>query len=160
MFKHGFNTNTIKGDYIGFKLVEKLAQESQIHLRTGCFCNIGACQTYLPHLTHESNFYFSHGHKCGDHIDLIDRKPTGAIRVSLGYCSTQQDCNQLVEFLKSTFIDLSHPLQNSFGNRSMRPEQISYFKISGIFIYPIKSCAPMRIENKWPLRNRLVRTNI
>lgn len=108
----------------------------------------------MPHLKQNTNFYLSHGHKCGDHIDLIDGKPTGAIRVSLGYCSTQHDCQALLEFLTSTFVDTKEPTKllpltrQTLGDVNKLTEM--YFKIIGMFIYPIKSCAPMRIEHKWP----------
>lgn len=129
-------------------MIDKLAQESRIHLRTGCFCNIGACQIHLPHLNKE-NFYFSHGHKCGDHIDLIENKPTGAIRISFGYCSIKNDCDALIEFLKSTFVEVENT-QKSTNIQEPKPQN-EYFKITSLFIYPIKSCAPMKIEQRWPL---------
>lgn len=145
-----------KGDYIGFKLVEKLAQEKKIHLRTGCFCNIGACQAYLQHLNQEKNFFFSHGHKCGDHIDLVDGKPTGAIRVSLGYCSIQRDCDNLVQFLASTFLETSErsSIKSCQVILTMPIQRTVYFKITNMFIYPVKSCSAMKIESKWPLSER------
>lgn len=108
----------------------------------------------MPHLKQNTNFYLSHGHKCGDHIDLIDGKPTGAIRISLGYCSTQHDCQALLEFLTSTFVDTKESTKLLALTRRT-PSEVNklkemYFKISSLYIYPIKSCAPMRIEQKWP----------
>jgi len=101
-----FNLKNSRQKYIGFNLVDKLAQENRIHLRTGCFCNIGACQMYLTHLKQSFLENFVHyGHKCGDHIDLINGLPTGAIRVSFGYSTIQQDIKRFIRFLADYFID-------------------------------------------------------
>ena len=57
--------------------VEKVAGLAGIMLRTGCFCNPGACQAYLG-LSHEdviSNY--EAGHVCWDDHDIIDGRPTG-----------------------------------------------------------------------------------
>lgn len=57
--------------------VEKLAGLSNILLRTGCFCNPGACQAHLG-LSHQdviSNY--EAGHVCWDDNDLINGRPTG-----------------------------------------------------------------------------------
>ena len=57
--------------------VEKLAGLADIMLRTGCFCNPGACQAYLG-LSHEdviSNY--EAGHVCWDDRDIINGCPTG-----------------------------------------------------------------------------------
>ncbi len=109
--KHGpifaFNLKTSKSKYISFVLVDKLAQSQRIHLRVGCFCNIGACQRHLPHLTDHTlcqNFRV-HMHRCGDHIDLIDGEPTGAIRVSLGYCTIKSDLEHFLRFLRDNFAE-------------------------------------------------------
>ena len=59
--------------------VEKLAGLAGIMLRTGCFCNPGACSAHLG-LSHEdviSNY--EAGHVCWDDQDLIDGRPTGEI---------------------------------------------------------------------------------
>ena len=37
-------------------------------------------------------------------MDLIDGKPTGAIRVSFGYTSTLDDANSLLDFVRSNYI--------------------------------------------------------
>ncbi len=57
--------------------VEKVAGLAGIMLRTGCFCNPGACQAYLG-LSHKdviSNY--EAGHVCWDDHDIIDGRPTG-----------------------------------------------------------------------------------
>ena len=43
------NFNLVKpdGQVIGYSVVDRLATIHNIHLRTGCFCNTGACMTHL-----------------------------------------------------------------------------------------------------------------
>ena len=57
--------------------VEKVAGLAGIMLRTGCFCNPGACQAHLG-LSHEDIVRnFEAGHVCWDDQDIIDGRPTG-----------------------------------------------------------------------------------
>ena len=44
---------------------------------------------------------------CGDDKDLIDGKPTGAVRVSFGYMSTLQDAQTCLQFLVDCFLENS-----------------------------------------------------
>jgi molybdenum cofactor sulfurtransferase len=151
-----FNLKNSFQKYISFTLVEKLAQANRIHLRVGCFCNLGACQLNLKHLTNKKlveNFKL-YKHKCGDHIDLIYSMPTGSIRLSFGYCTIKSDLDHFIKFLSDNFLEKC-PIF-SLSNPSQSKEKISkrkqYFKIKHLFIYPIKSCAPLKIKEKWPLK--------
>ncbi|KAK1398175.1 hypothetical protein POM88_008038 [Heracleum sosnowskyi] len=86
-----FNLKRPDGSWFGYHEVEKLASLSGIQLRTGCFCNPGACAKYLG-LSHSdllSNI--EAGHVCWDDHDILNGKPTGAVRVSFGYMSTFED---------------------------------------------------------------------
>ncbi len=42
-----FNLQGSDGQVVGYNQVEKLASVYNIHLRTGCFCNTGACMRML-----------------------------------------------------------------------------------------------------------------
>ena len=42
-----FNLKRSDSTFIGYSLVEKVMSSFKVHLRTGCFCNTGACQKYL-----------------------------------------------------------------------------------------------------------------
>jgi molybdenum cofactor sulfurtransferase len=123
-------------------------------------------------LTHLNQSYLDnyqlHGHKCGDHIDLIENKPTGCIRASFGYCTIKEDINRFIEFLRINFQEnekrkkpefelLDESLRLDLNKRKglienkVFSQNKQYFKIEYLFIYPIKSCAPMKIEDKWPI---------
>ena len=85
--------------------MDKLASLQEIHLRTGCFCNTGACQQYL-HLTNEQiKSNLSAGHVCGDDVDLIDGQPTGSVRISFGYMSDFEDAQRFLRFVQETFLE-------------------------------------------------------
>jgi molybdenum cofactor sulfurtransferase len=42
-----FNLKNSDGNVIGFATIEKVAESFNMQLRSGCFCNTGACQKYL-----------------------------------------------------------------------------------------------------------------
>ncbi|ESR35451.1 Molybdenum cofactor sulfurase [Citrus sinensis] len=155
-----FNLKRPDGSWFGYREVEKLASLSGIQLRTGCFCNPGACAKYLG-LSHSdllSNI--EAGHVCWDDNDIIHGKPTGAIRVSFGYMSTFEDAKKFIDFIRNSFV--SFPNKSANGNLSkggsihFSPEgmerwlSVSKYVIKFITVYPIKSCAGFSVE-RWPL---------
>ncbi|KAF0713563.1 molybdenum cofactor sulfurase 3 [Aphis craccivora] len=84
--------------------VKNLANNYGIVLRVGCFCNPGACQAHLGHTDQELRRNQEViGHVCGDHIDLIDNRPTGSVRVSFGYPSGESDADTLYNLLVEQF---------------------------------------------------------
>ncbi|KAI7745708.1 hypothetical protein M8C21_022185 [Ambrosia artemisiifolia] len=104
-----FNLKRADGSWVGPREVEKLASLSGIQLRTGCFCNPGACSKYLglSHADLLSNI--EAGHVCWDDLDILHGKPTGAIRVSFGYMSTFEDAWRVVRcicLLKRSALDI------------------------------------------------------
>ncbi|XP_020350562.1 molybdenum cofactor sulfurase isoform X2 [Oncorhynchus kisutch] len=100
-----FNLMDCHGQMIGYSQVDKLASLFNIHLRTGCFCNTGACQLFLGITNQVVKSNLQAGHVCGDNIDLVDDRPTGSVRVSFGYMSTFQDCQNFLNFVADCFVD-------------------------------------------------------
>ncbi|KAL3503734.1 hypothetical protein ACH5RR_038183 [Cinchona calisaya] len=151
-----FNLRRPDGSWFGYREVEKLASLSGIQLRTGCFCNPGACSKYLglSHLDLLSNF--EAGHVCWDDHDVSHGKPTGAVRVSFGYMSTFEDARKFLNFIKASFVSL--PAQST-SIQSLRARTISpaiegawrtNARLKSISVYPIKSCMGFSV-NSWPL---------
>lgn len=153
-----FNLKREDGTWFGYREVEKLASLSGIHLRTGCFCNPGACAKYLG-LSHSdlvSNF--EAGHVCWDDNDVINGKPTGAVRISFGYMSTYEDAEEFLKFLQSSFA--SKPI--AFNNGHMlnmntlnfvdnwSQQVVPDVHLKSITIYPVKSCQGFSAQS-WPL---------
>ncbi|PIN09781.1 Molybdenum cofactor sulfurase [Handroanthus impetiginosus] len=153
-----FNLKRPDGSWFGYREVEKLATLSNIQLRTGCFCNPGACAKHLG-LSHSdliSNI--EAGHVCWDDNDILNGKPTGAVRVSFGYMSTFEDARKFLKFIENSFVLL--PSQPTFSDLfSAKPKHpategfervtTKYF-LRSITIYPIKSCAGFSVQS-WPL---------
>ncbi|XP_042860598.1 molybdenum cofactor sulfurase-like isoform X2 [Penaeus japonicus] len=93
------------GSHIGYSQVEKFASLYNIHLRTGCLCNPGACQKYLNISEEMLIQQFKAGHVCGDAHDLVDGRPTGSVRISFGYMSSYRDADQLLQMVKECFVE-------------------------------------------------------
>ncbi|XP_071725755.1 molybdenum cofactor sulfurase isoform X2 [Rutidosis leptorrhynchoides] len=153
-----FNLKRPDGSWVGHREVEKLASLSGIQLRTGCFCNPGACSKYLG-LSHSdllSNI--EAGHVCWDDYDILHGKPTGAVRVSFGYMSTFEDAWKFTNFIVSSFVALPsntsqlYPLKSSSIQSAMEAghERIRKHRLTSIVVYPIKSCGGFRVDS-WPL---------
>ncbi|KAI4363608.1 hypothetical protein MLD38_019803 [Melastoma candidum] len=155
-----FNLKRPDGSWHGYREVEKLAALSGIQLRTGCFCNPGACAKYLG-LTHQdilSNL--EAGHVCWDDCDLVDGRPTGAVRVSFGYMSTYEDLKKFVDFIRSSFVSVhirphasKETMHDALASSVSGPRNVPLeprFFVNSINIYPIKSCSGFQKES-WPL---------
>ncbi|XP_038816281.1 molybdenum cofactor sulfurase-like [Salvelinus namaycush] len=100
-----FNLTDCHGQIVGYSQVDKLASLFNIHVRTGCFCNTGACQLFLGITNQDVKSNLQAGHVCGDDIDLVDGRPTGSVRVSFGYMSTFQDCQNFLNFVVECFVE-------------------------------------------------------
>ncbi|XP_026825788.1 molybdenum cofactor sulfurase isoform X2 [Ooceraea biroi] len=100
-----FNLIRSSGEYVGYMEVVNMAALFKIHLRTGCFCNPGACQRHLSLSPKEILENYEAGYTCGGTADLINGKPTGAVRISFGYMSTIKDVRTLLLMITKCFID-------------------------------------------------------
>ncbi|XP_054814716.1 molybdenum cofactor sulfurase isoform X2 [Prosopis cineraria] len=148
-----FNMKRPDGSWYGYREVEKLASLSGIQLRTGCFCNPGACAKYLglSHVDLLSNT--EAGHVCWDDHDIINGKPTGAVRVSFGYMSTYEEAKKFVDFVAGSFVSSESPISNIKQlNGFYRCSLSSGYSLQSITIYPIKSCGGFS-SGSWPLSN-------
>ncbi|XP_049945847.1 molybdenum cofactor sulfurase 3 [Schistocerca serialis cubense] len=99
-----FNLLRPTGEFVGFVEVLNMANLHNIQLRTGCFCNPGACQVHLKLSSDDVRKHFQAGHICGDERDLIDGQPTGSVRISFGYMSTEHDVDRFLEMVESAFV--------------------------------------------------------
>uniref|UniRef100_A0A8C3RXJ1 Molybdenum cofactor sulfurase n=1 Tax=Chelydra serpentina TaxID=8475 RepID=A0A8C3RXJ1_CHESE len=111
-----FNVLDENGDVIGYSQVDKLASLYNIHVRTGCFCNTGACQQHLRLSNEDVKRNLQAGHVCGDDIDIIDGRPTGSVRISFGYMSTFEDAQTFLKFIIATRLsesDFKFPSQTT-----------------------------------------------
>ena len=104
-----------------------MASLYNIHLRTGCFCNTGACQKYLSLSNKQVKDNLSAGHVCGDDVDLIEGKPTGSVRISFGYMSNFADARTFLNFLEECFLagdcNVISSTQDSLHSHAMLPTE-------------------------------------
>ncbi|XP_035791000.1 molybdenum cofactor sulfurase-like [Anopheles albimanus] len=150
-----FNVLNDDGGYVGFAEVACMASNHGIYLRTGCFCNPGACQRHLRLSDDDIRRHFQAGHVCGDANDLIDGQPTGSVRVSFGYMNGLADVERLLGMISRCYIRRS-----VVGPLVSRKEVLARYKnydrarLVQICLFPIKSCGPFRVVgagNEWPL---------
>lgn len=143
-----FNAYWKDGEEIGFAEFGAVAKASNIHVRTGCFCNVGACADSLNLTLDEIKYNYSQGRVCDDDaVDVVDGKNTGAIRVSFGLYNDTNDCEKFIEFIKSHFINRKKAVQ---GTKTLAKVTQSSFLLKHMFVYPIKSCAGISVQH-WPL---------
>lgn len=107
-----FNLHKPNGSYYGYFEVAEVAARRNIHIRSGCACNPGACYGYL----HLDNSFVKKVHQgmstggegkqtCHDHLDVVDGRILGSIRVSIGYMNTWEDIQALVDLLREEFLE-------------------------------------------------------
>nr|GLL38252.1 molybdenum cofactor sulfurase [Ipomoea trifida] len=150
-----FNLKRSDGTWYGYREVEKLASLAGIQLRTGCFCNPGACAKYLGLSRADLLSNIEAGHVCWDDQDILNGKPTGAVRISFGYMSTFEDARRFIDFIERSFV--SFPSNGCALRARSAPPLIKgtekttpLYSLKSITIYPIKSCTGFSADH-WPL---------
>jgi molybdenum cofactor sulfurtransferase len=95
-----------RAHFIDHLRVEEHANQVNISLRTGCFCNPGGGELALGLSASELNTCFALKPRMEyqDFRRCIDDKSTGAVRISVGLVSTFKDVYHLVDFAHQ-FID-------------------------------------------------------
>jgi molybdenum cofactor sulfurtransferase len=78
------NLRRAGGDSVGYAEVEKLAGLHGMQLRTGCFCNPGACQEALGLQEGDVREQLEAGHVCWDDNDIVQ----GALPTWLHVCTS------------------------------------------------------------------------
>ena len=90
---------------------------------------------------------FEAGHVCWDDNDLVDGRPTGAVRISFGLSSTAGDAAKVLDFVRLNFLQSRRPLAPLQRGLQDRAEALAASgragkpRLAGIWVYPVKSCA-------------------
>lgn len=102
-----FNVVRADGSPVKYSMVEQLANDRNIYLRSGGLCNAGGIASHLNVEPWQFKRAWSAGHKCGESGDseIIGGKPTGVVRASLGAMSTVRDVDIFIAFLSDTFVE-------------------------------------------------------
>jgi molybdenum cofactor sulfurtransferase len=143
-----FNLCDSRGQMVSNLEVEKLAHVRNINVRTGGLCNPGGIQSALNLSPWQMRDNFSSGQRCGsENDDVINGRPTGMIRASLGAMSTIEDVNTFVSFITEFFLDTSNaPFDRTDSPIMSLDVPVSeQLHIESLTVYPIKSCAGWRI---------------
>ncbi|MBS1509590.1 MAG: aminotransferase class V-fold PLP-dependent enzyme [Bacteroidetes bacterium] len=93
------------GTVIPFWKIEQAANEQNISIRTGCFCNPGLDETNNRVYPGDLEYYFNSREK-GDYFEMIEvtKKIRGSVRISLGMVSNFADVYRFYAFAKSFVI--------------------------------------------------------
>jgi molybdenum cofactor sulfurtransferase len=146
-----FNLRNAQGEWISNTEIEKVATVKNIHLRTGGLCNPGGIASSLGLEPWEMRDNFSAGHRCGSDNDVLNGKPTGMIRISLGAMSTLQDVERFLSFIDEFFVDhMVVPLRVDSPMFDAESNGFSRMRVESLTVYPIKSCAGWRIPHNTP----------
>lgn len=122
-----FNLVREDGTYIGFSEFQHMADLFNISVRTGCFCNSGSCQRHLHMSNKDMKDMYNAGHRCGDEVDLINEKPTGAIRISFGYYNTFEDVDKFVNMICRCFVNAKARKQKRIINHFVETPKIKHY---------------------------------
>ncbi|PGH04643.1 hypothetical protein AJ79_07040 [Helicocarpus griseus UAMH5409] len=152
-----FNMRNSDGGWVGKSEVEKLAAVKGIQIRSGTLCNPGGMAYHLGLKSDDMRKNYNAGQRCGDDNDIIDGKPTGGLRVSLGAMSSINDVNKFLDFIDEFYVDKSDA-ENALvaprvSIRSDRPST-SGFYVDRLCVYPIKSCGAFVVPDgkQWEIK--------
>ncbi|XP_004529791.1 molybdenum cofactor sulfurase isoform X1 [Ceratitis capitata] len=151
-----FNVLHDDGSYVGFAEVACIAAVHNVQLRTGCFCNPGACQWFLGLSNADIRKQFEAGHVCSDFTDLVDGLPTGAVRMSFGYMTRASDVDKAVAMIRDCYLTTAAE-RLRIMERAELPERLRHVsqrlkpQLKRICIYPIKSCGAFEVTSAWQL---------
>ena len=147
-----FNIKTSAGHYISVSEVEKLATVHNFQLRTGGLCNPGGIANALKLSDDDLKNNFEAGRRCGDEQDIVNGKPTGVLRISLGAMSCTGDVEKFVKFISDFYVE---KLSVSVSPKAciVKHLQPEYY-VESLSVYPIKSCAAFAIpaDQSWQVK--------
>ncbi|KAL4984292.1 molybdenum cofactor sulfurase [Aspergillus falconensis] len=148
-----FNLRNSRGMWVGKSEVERLASIKNIQIRSGTLCNPGGTAVSLGWTGADMLRHFSAGMRCGDDHDIMDERPTGILRVSLGAMSSLRDVDTFMAFLEEFYVDKPQEgiLVPQMGNVSLHQPS---FYVESLSVYPIKSCGAFRVPDgqRWEVR--------
>lgn len=137
-----FNHNTI-----GHKTIETICKSNNIIIRTGCFCNPGACVKALNLNEDDLNHFVNNGRTCYNDLDIIDGKHTGACRISVGLFTTKKEVDILLNILRNfSTLEMIKGTKTLIKKEQISIETNNTIKLVDIYIYPIQSLNGIKIN--------------
>jgi len=150
-----FNLRNSHGDWVSTAEVEKVATVKGIHIRTGGLCNPGGIATSLRLEPWEMKDNFSSGQRCGSENDIMNGKPTGMIRASLGAMSVLGDVDNFLSFIEEFFVDTGAvPIRTDSPMLDVDRCSRAKLHIESLTVYPVKSCGGWQVpcNTPWEVR--------
>lgn len=146
-----FNIQDEAGAWVSTAEFEKLAVLKHFHIRTGGLCNPGGIAAALQLQPWEQRQNFAAGFRCDNGNDIMNGKPTGVIRVSLGAMSTLSDVDRFAEFVSEFYCETDKSAQELYTFLSSPPRGLY---IDQLVVYPIKSCGGFHVPagRAWEVR--------
>ncbi|KXJ95992.1 molybdenum cofactor sulfurase [Microdochium bolleyi] len=146
-----FNIREEAGAWVSTAEFEKLAVLKHFHVRTGGLCNPGGVATALQLEPWEMRQNFSSGFRCDNGNDIMNGKPTGVIRISLGAMSTMSDINRFADFVQEFYVNTTVGSTSPAILAGTVPDGMY---IDQLVVYPIKSCGGFRVHagTSWELK--------
>lgn len=139
------NLQDSNGHWIGKSEVEKLASVKSIHIRSGTLCNPGGTANLLGLSNEEMKANYKAGQRCGDENDIMQDKPTGALRLSLGPMTSSRDIDRFVSFV-TEFYAQKTPLPALLGMPPLGTTEADRYYVESLCVYPIKSCSGFTVS--------------
>ncbi|KAF7591179.1 hypothetical protein BBP40_001894 [Aspergillus hancockii] len=148
-----FNIRNSSGAWVGKSEVERLANVKKIQIRSGSHCNPGGTATYLGWTGPDLLRNFSAGLRCGDDHDVMDGKPTGILRVSLGAVTNLRDIDTFASFIDEFYVEKAQTLLPLVPPVGLVTQQPSFY-VESLSVYPIKSCGPFKVpdDQRWEIK--------
>ncbi|OKL56368.1 Molybdenum cofactor sulfurase [Talaromyces atroroseus] len=128
------------GGWLGKSEIEKLASVKAIHIRSGTLCNPGGTASLLGLSHEEMEANYTAGQRCGDEHDIMQGKPTGALRLSLGAMTSSRDIDRFVAFIAEFYAERA-PLSPPMDLSMIKLAETNRFYVESLCVYPIKSCS-------------------
>ncbi|PLB54656.1 molybdenum cofactor sulfurase [Aspergillus steynii IBT 23096] len=149
-----FNLRSSQGAWIGKSEVERLASVKKIQIRSGTLCNPGGAADSLGWTGPDMIRHYSNGLRCGDDNDLMDGRPTGILRASLGAMTNIRDIETLVDFVEEFYVERSPNSCSLLPPMDAAVSQPPGFYIESLSVYPIKSCGAFKIPDgqRWEIK--------
>ncbi|GAM84909.1 hypothetical protein ANO11243_029110 [Dothideomycetidae sp. 11243] len=149
-----FNLLSPSGLWISNAEFEKLAFARSVNVRTGSLCNPGGTALHLELTSEEIRNNFDAGYRCGSDADVLNDKPTGMIRASLGAMSTMADVEKFLGFLTEYFVERRTQVCEEDFCLTPTATLASSLHIESLTVYPIKSCAGWQLPSNrsWTIR--------
>ncbi|KAE8372979.1 molybdenum cofactor sulfurase protein [Aspergillus bertholletiae] len=147
-----FNIRNSSGAWVGKSEVERLANVKKIQIRSGSLCNPGGASSSLGWTGPDLLRNFSAGLRCGDDHDIMDGKPTGILRVSLGAVTNLRDIDTFTRFVDEFYVERPPELLSLAPPMEVLQEPSFY--VESLSVYPIKSCGAFKVPEgqRWEIK--------